>query len=80
MFQTADYRETPWKISSPIKMDQEIHGTLEVCYLQEKPLEEEGPFLQEERGLIEDITGRLAVLMEAKKSNANLPKLIALRR
>ena len=27
-FQTANYQETPWKISSPIKMDQEVHGIL----------------------------------------------------
>ncbi len=72
IFQTANYRETPWKISSPIKMDQEIQGTLEVCYLQEKPLEAEGPFLQEERGLLEDITERLAVLMERKQIEREL--------
>ena len=64
VFQAANYQETSWKISSPIKMDQEVHGTLEVCYLQEKPLEEEGPFLQEERGLLDDISQRLGTLLE----------------
>ncbi|MGD0384248.1 MAG: hypothetical protein ABSA77_12050, partial [Thermoguttaceae bacterium] len=62
VFQAANYRETSWKISSSIKMDQEVHGTLEVCYLQEKPLEEEGPFLQEECGLLDDISARLGTL------------------
>jgi signal transduction histidine kinase/FixJ family two-component response regulator len=72
VFQAANYRETSGKISSPIKMDQEVHGTLEVCYLQEKPLEEEGPFLQEECGLLDDISERLGTLLEHKQIEREL--------
>ncbi len=72
IFQPANYQETSWKISSPIKMDQELHGSLEVCYLQEKPLEEEGPFLQEERGLLDDISERLGTLIQRKKIEREL--------
>jgi signal transduction histidine kinase/DNA-binding response OmpR family regulator len=72
VFQTPNYRETPWKISSPIKVGQEIHGSLEVCYLHEKPLEHEGPFLQEERGLIDDITERLGMHLERKEIEREL--------
>jgi signal transduction histidine kinase len=53
-------------------MDQEVHGTLEVCYLQEKPLEEEGPFLQEECDLLEDISERLGTLLEYKQIEREL--------
>lgn len=66
-FQTANFRETSWKICSAIKTEQEIQGFLEVGYLQEKPSEAEGPFLQEERGLLGDITERLGMHMERKQ-------------
>jgi signal transduction histidine kinase/ActR/RegA family two-component response regulator len=71
-FQTVDYRETAWKLSSTIKMDQEVHGTLDVCYLREKPEEEEGLFLMEERRLLEDIAERLGTLIQRKQIEREL--------
>jgi signal transduction histidine kinase len=72
VFQAANYRETSWKISSPVKLDQEVHGSLEVCYLRDKPAEEEGPFLQEERGLLDDISERLGILIQRKQIEREL--------
>jgi signal transduction histidine kinase/CheY-like chemotaxis protein len=66
IFQTANFQEKTWVMSAPIKMDQEVCGTLEVCYLEEKSWEEEGPFLLEERHLLNDISERLGTLMERK--------------
>jgi signal transduction histidine kinase/DNA-binding response OmpR family regulator len=63
VFQTANFQETPWKISSAVKSDQEVHGSLDVCYLQEKSWEDGGPFLQEEIGLLDDISERLGTLI-----------------
>jgi signal transduction histidine kinase len=53
-------------------MEQEVYGTLEVCYLQEIPWEEEGPFLLEERCLLDDISERLGTLMERKQIEREL--------
>ena len=71
-FQTANYLDTFWKITSPIKMDQEIHGTLEICYLEEKPLEDGSPFLIEEFGLLDDITERIGTLLGRRKIEREL--------
>ncbi|HEY4760959.1 MAG TPA: ATP-binding protein, partial [Thermoguttaceae bacterium] len=70
--QTTNYQETSWKISSPINVDKKRQGTLEVCYLQEKPLEAEGPFLMEEQVLLNDITDRLGTFMERKQIEREL--------
>jgi signal transduction histidine kinase/CheY-like chemotaxis protein len=72
VFQTANYRETFWKIVSLVKLDQEVRGSLEVCYLQEKPGEEEGPFLPEECGLLDDISERLGNFIQRKQTEHEL--------
>jgi len=59
IFKTANFMETIWKQSSPILVDGRHAGTLEVYYLEEKPECDEGPFLKEERNLIDALAGRL---------------------
>jgi signal transduction histidine kinase/DNA-binding response OmpR family regulator len=75
VFESANYQETPWKISSLIKVDQESQGSLEIGYLQEQPAEVEGPFLYEERGLLDDITERLGILMKRKQIENELAQV-----
>ncbi len=57
-FQTDNFRDTPWQQTSPILVNGETAGSLTVGYLQEKPAQGEGPFLLEERTLI-DVIARL---------------------
>jgi len=59
VFQTDNFRETGWKMESPIMVQGQQVGTVEVCHLEERPRRDEGPFLKEERRLIEDIADRL---------------------
>ena len=49
---TKNFRDTKWKISREIAVTDKWIGTLEVCYLEEKPELEEGPFLKEAKNLI----------------------------
>jgi hypothetical protein len=56
--QTENFRDTPWKQTSPILVNGETAGSLTVGYLREKPVQGEGPFLLEERTLI-DVMARL---------------------
>ena len=58
---TKNYRETQWKLSSKIKIDNKIMK-IEVYYLKE------AEFLQEEKHLIEDIAKRLKHILEHKKA------------
>jgi hypothetical protein len=57
-YRTDNFQDTPWKQISSIIVNGEPAGTLAVGYLKEKPVREEGPFLLEERTLI-DVLARL---------------------
>ena len=57
-FKTDNFQDTPWKQIAPFYVDGTPQGVLGVGYLQEKPVREEGPFLLEERTLL-DVLARL---------------------
>ncbi len=70
-YKTDNFRETPWKQSSDIIVHDEKIGTIEVFYLEKKPEAYEGPFLKEERGLINAIAielGEMIAHMQAEKA------------
>lgn len=53
---SGSFRETKWKQSAPIIANEERRGAIEVYYLEERPELDEGPFLKEERKLINEMT------------------------
>ncbi|MDR3576166.1 MAG: PEP/pyruvate-binding domain-containing protein [Anaerolineaceae bacterium] len=53
--QSPDLIETPWVQSADILVQDETIGTISVYYIQERPASDEGPFLKEERKLINTI-------------------------
>lgn len=57
---TAAFRETPWFLSAPVVVDGQEVGTLWVYYTESKPASDEGPFLKEERKLINTIAERIS--------------------
>jgi len=59
-FKTKNYRDTKWKQSSDIKVHGAKAGTVEVSYLEARPELDEGPFLKEERQLIDAVANCLA--------------------
>lgn len=71
-FGTDNFRETAWKQKANIKKCGEYIGFLEVYYLDEKPEYDEGPFLQEERNLIDAIAERLGHILERIHAEAEL--------
>jgi len=58
-FTTDNFKETRWSQISNIIVDDKKIGILEVYYLEEKPQLDEGPFLIEERRLIDAISDLL---------------------
>lgn len=56
---TPRYRDTPWKQDVDLTVQEEKVGRITVCYTAERPESDEGPFLKEERKLIETIGARL---------------------
>jgi len=59
-FRTKNYGESRWKQFSAIELDGAKIGEIEVCYLEERPEIDEGPFMKEERLLIAAVAQRLA--------------------
>ncbi|MBN1812945.1 MAG: PAS domain S-box protein [Anaerolineae bacterium] len=66
-FRTPNFAETPWRQVSDIIVHGEPNGVVEVCYLEEKPASDEGPFSKEERDLIDAIAERLGKIAERKR-------------
>lgn len=54
-----DFRPSPWTLRAPIRVPGETEGVLEVVYAEERPSADEGPFLAEERQLLEMVADRL---------------------
>ena len=59
-FATSNFRKTTWKQSSRFSVSGGKNGVIEVYYLEEKPEAFEGPFLKEERALLDAIASMLA--------------------
>jgi PAS domain S-box-containing protein len=68
-YKTENFKETNWKQTSSIFVHGEEGGTIEVNYLEEKPEIDEGPFLKEERDLIDAIAERLGKTIELKRAD-----------
>jgi signal transduction histidine kinase len=67
---SPNFRTTPWRQSSPIVNRGETCGEIEVCYLEKRPGSDEGPFLREERNLIDavaDLVGRIVAQRRAEE-------------
>jgi PAS domain S-box-containing protein len=69
---SENFRETDWKQASDIIMHGKPIGSVEVCYLEEKPESDEGPFLKEERSLINAVAERLGHITERKRAEEAL--------
>ncbi|GAG03495.1 unnamed protein product, partial [marine sediment metagenome] len=67
------FDETPWKQSSDIVVNGESRGVVEVYYLEDCPHLDGGPFLKEERHLLDGLArvlGRAAEHKQAKEALA----------
>ncbi len=63
-YQTDNYASSTWKLAGDIFVRGKRAGVIEVCYLEEKPGREEGPFSAEERKLLNAIAERLGHVAE----------------
>ena len=63
---TKNFKETTWKQSSDIMLNGKSIGTIDVCYLKEKNEIYEGPFMKEERYLIDILSERASRMIAGK--------------
>ena len=63
-FATPGFAETPWCMQAVVPGADGPLGTLQVCYTEERPEAFEGPFLAEERELLEAVAQRVGEAVE----------------
>ena len=55
VFESADFHETDWRMAQEFNTIDGEKGSIEIFYTMEFNVENEGPFLKEERDLIQNI-------------------------
>jgi signal transduction histidine kinase len=63
---TPDFRRTPWSQTAAFSAGEGAAGQIEVVYLEARPVIFEGPFLKEERALIQSLAQMLASYFERR--------------
>jgi len=76
-FRTATFKETTWRQASDIMVSGQRAGSVEVYYLDKRPESDEGPFLKEERALINAVGERLGHISERKRLEEERERLHA---
>jgi PAS domain S-box-containing protein len=65
---TPNYAGSPWRQTARFRTYDAFDGLIEVVYLEERPEEAEGPFLAEERNLIESLAQALKGFLNRMKA------------
>lgn len=70
-YRADDFVETPWAMSADVAVYGETVGTITVSYAKERPTADDGPFLHEERRLIDAIAARLGLYLLQRRLRAD---------
>ncbi|CAI2718929.1 GAF domain-containing sensor histidine kinase [Nitrospina watsonii] len=73
-FAPSDFQDTAWSMSAPLTTHGVQQGSLVVCYLEEKPDLDEGPFRQEERHLLDGLAYLLSVAAQRKLAEEEIER------
>lgn len=71
-YSTGNFRRTAWIQTEPVTIHGAHAGSIEVCYLEERPQEFEGPFLAEERRLLRSVADLIGRSTERKATERAL--------
>lgn len=74
IFKSRKFLWTQWQQSVQIRVNNEPAGDVTILYMEERPEADEGPFLREERALLEEIAqriGEIAVRVIAEQDLQN---------
>ncbi|MFC1661257.1 sensor histidine kinase, partial [Gemmatimonadota bacterium] len=73
-FRSRNYREEQWVQQAQIRIHGKNVGIVEVCYLEARPEQNEGPFSREERKLLDAVAERLGHVAERLQAEKRLLK------
>ena len=82
-YKSRGFKVTKWRQSSQVPMYNELVGEVEVLYLEGCPPEDEGPFLKEERVLLDAVAeriGKIATRISAEKELQETNKQLTVER
>jgi hypothetical protein len=71
-FQPPGTTDTPWAMRADVVLQGEKVGSVEVFYTRQMPRADEGPFLREERKLLNTVAERLAHFVMQRRLQASL--------
>jgi PAS domain S-box-containing protein len=71
-FRTGNFAETDWRQACDLFVKGKPSGKLEIYYFEPKPESDEGPFLREERNLLDAIAERLGKTIERRRTESEL--------
>ncbi|MBP1736040.1 MAG: divJ [Deltaproteobacteria bacterium] len=80
VFVSERFKETRWRQSSRITVKDKKTGSLDVFYLEKRPECGEGPFLKEERSLINSLAEHIGEIVERKVAEDTLKETMARNR
>lgn len=75
---TPRFKDSIWKQAATFRAAGD-EGTVEVVYLEPRPAADEGPFLSEERALIQSLAEMLSAHIELRSHRTNLEDLVTRR-
>lgn len=74
--QTDNFVETPWRQEATFQTEHGSTGTIEIVYLEECPPADEGPFLAEERQVLDSLAEMLGNYFNIHESQAQLAAVV----
>ncbi len=74
-YATPGFRQTRWTQAARIVVSGSQRGVVEMFYGRQVPEADEGPFLKEERNLIEAVARQVALIVEQQQDHADKSKL-----
>ncbi|HKJ06971.1 MAG TPA: PAS domain S-box protein [Flavobacteriaceae bacterium] len=69
---SQNFKESKWRQSADIIIDSEKKGLIDVYYAEQRPKLDEGPFLKEERNLIQGISDLISETIVSKNTQSEL--------
>lgn len=63
-YTTPNFRDTQWKLTAETSIRKESCLTIKITYLEPMPVHYEGPFLKEERNLLDSVINHLALKVD----------------
>ena len=77
VYVTPGYRDGPHRMTAGICVRKQARGVVEVVYVEPRPTLDEGPFLRDERRLIDAVANQVGAMLERREAIEQRVKLEA---